>query len=131
MGGAGGRSKRSRSGHRLLAEKVPVYEQRNRSFSALLGSDGELCPASLEIKHRVGWVSLGKEILPCREMDDASSRPFGCEENGGIEGLLLYSTHLDGLFLNAVWLPINVIAPCAAAMDHHSAPQRTTLRVRK
>src|ERR1017187_1779553 len=101
-GGGRDRSQRSRSGHRLLAKKIPGGEQRNRRFFATLGKDGELCPASLKIKHSVGWASLGKENLLYRVISDASSWPFGREKSSSIKGALFHFTHLDGLFLG-VW----------------------------
>ncbi|MGB7170502.1 MAG: hypothetical protein WBD32_15960, partial [Acidobacteriaceae bacterium] len=61
------------------------------------GKDGELRPASLKIKHCVGWASLGKENLLCRVLADGSSGPFCREKNSGFKGLPGYSTHLDGL----------------------------------
>src|ERR1035438_4212512 len=74
-GRGGGHPKLARRGDRFLADKVPGGEQRNRGLFALLGDDRQFRPASLEIKHRVGCASLGKEDLLCLETNDLSSDP--------------------------------------------------------
>src|ERR1019366_4461130 len=115
---------------RLLAKKIPGGEQRNRRFFATLGKHGELCPASLKIKHSVGWAFLGKENLLCRVIPDASSWPFGREKSSSIKEALVHFTHLDGLFLSSVvWSQIIFIsASWGRRRGHRSVPEHTTLR---
>src|ERR1035437_1585589 len=69
-----GYSKYSLASHGFLAEEVAHGEQRNRRFLSCSGDDGELCPASLEIKDSVGIATLAKERLICCVLDDGFAR---------------------------------------------------------
>src|ERR1035437_855126 len=104
-----GRAHRSHSRHRFLAKKVSGRKHRYRGLFTPLGDDRELCPAILEIKHSVGWASLGKESLFCRVVEDASSRSFSRQKNGGVKGPLLYCCHRNILLPHAVRLWISHI----------------------
>ena len=76
-----GRSKRFRAQQRLLAEKVTWSKKRNRRFLSSLREGGELCPATQEIKHSVGWGSLTKHNLLWRVTDTSSSRSVRREKS--------------------------------------------------
>src|ERR1035437_4634843 len=95
--------------HRLFAKKVPCGKHRYRGLFAPFGDYSELCPATLEIEHSIGQVSLGKENLFCRVVEDASSWSFSRQKNGGIKGRLLYYCHRNGLLPHAARLQISHI----------------------
>ena len=96
-----GRSPRSCCRHRLFAKKVSSGKHRYRGLFAPLGDYGELCPATLEIKHRICRVSLGKESLLCRETKDASSRSFSLKKMNGIKGFFRCCCHRNDLIPHA------------------------------
>ena len=88
-----GRSHRPRFRDRFLAKEIPGGKHRYRGFFAPLGDDGELCPAILEVKHRVGRASLEKESLLGRVVLDDASRPFGRQKKSEIKGLFGLTGH--------------------------------------
>ena len=82
---------------RLLPNKVPGGEQRNRGFLPGLGHNRKLGPPLLQIKDRVSVIALGKEIALCLYLNDSSSQSGIGQKDSRIEFSLLQLIHCNGL----------------------------------
>src|SRR5271165_173285 len=78
---------------RLFSHEVTGGEKRDGSFLPGRGNHGDLCAPRLEIKNRVRGISLRKEGLLRRQLEDLSTEAGARQEGGGIEFWLFKLNH--------------------------------------
>src|ERR1035437_7251231 len=83
-----GRSVSSRSGKRILSNKVAGGKQRNRRFLAVLGNDSDFQPSALEIENRIGRVPLGEKGVFWIAVDNCSAYSSACKKLSKVEARL-------------------------------------------
>jgi hypothetical protein len=76
-----------------LSHKLTRGGQPDGSFFPGCGYDRDLCAAFLKIKNGVRGVSLRKEGILWRELDDSSPQACVCQKGGGIESGLSKFDH--------------------------------------
>jgi hypothetical protein len=70
---------------RLFSHKVTCGQERDGSFLPVGGNNCDLCAAFLKIKDRVCGISLRKEGILWRQLDDSSPQAGARQKGGGIE----------------------------------------------
>src|SRR5664279_4086180 len=65
---------------RSFANKIAGGEERDGGLLTAFGNDGEPCPALLQVKDRVGGISLGKESLTALQLNYFASKARAGQE---------------------------------------------------
>ena len=95
--GTGGKSrgrrqaKPSRGRKRLFSNKISGREKRDRGFLADCRNNRNSCAAFLEIEDRVRRISLRKEGLLGRQLDDSSPQAGARQKGGRIKRLAFHA----------------------------------------
>src|ERR1017187_1765993 len=87
-GGDGGGRGQTRPRHRrecLFSYKVTCGQERDSSFLPAGGNNRDICAAFLKIKNGVRGISLRKEGILWRELDDSSPQACVRQKGGCIE----------------------------------------------
>src|ERR1700677_347495 len=92
-GSGRGQTQASHCRERLFSNKVTGREKRDGGFLPGSGNNRDLRAAFLQIKNRVRGISLGKEGILRRKLDDSSTQASARQKGGGIESGLFKVNH--------------------------------------